>query len=266
MAIQLDLSGRVVLVCGAGSSGDGTSNGEAAVLAYAAAGAAVGVLDVRPAEAERVAAAVLAAGGTAVPVVADVTREDDVRDAVRAVRDALGSPDVLHNNVGGARVGDLADTDLGTWRAVVDLNLTSAFLTCKHVLPLMLERGRGVITNVSSVAGIRATGYRYPAYSSGKAGLNQLTVSLALAHAAQGIRANAILPGLIDTPMVAVQVTGSGAAASGAADRRHAASPTGRMGRPEDVAHLAVFLATDLAAYVNGVCIPVDGGLSARCL
>jgi NAD(P)-dependent dehydrogenase (short-subunit alcohol dehydrogenase family) len=125
----------------------------------------------------------------------------------------------------------------------------------------MLAAGRGVVINVSSLASIRDTGYVYPAYSAAKAGVNQLTVSLALTYAGRGIRANAILPGLIDTPLVSAQLTDDPESLAA----RHARSPTGRMGTPYDVANAAVFLASDRAAYVNGVCLPVDGGLAARC-
>lgn len=262
MGLDLDLSGRTVVVCGAGSSGEGLSNGEAAARAYARAGARVAVLDVREQEAERVAAAIVAAGGTALPVRADVTSEDDVAAAVALVGREYGAPHVLHNNVGVAGLGSVLDVDLDSWDRSLRLNLTSAYLTCRHVLPLMLAEGRGVITNVSSLASIRDTGYEYPSYNAGKAGLNQLTVSLASTYAGRGLRANALLPGLIETPLVTSQITGDAEALA----RRHAASPTGRMGRPEDVAHAAVFLASDLAAYVNGVCLPIDGGLAARCL
>jgi NAD(P)-dependent dehydrogenase (short-subunit alcohol dehydrogenase family) len=140
------------------------------------------------------------------------------------------------------------------------VNLTSAYLTCRHTLPHMLAAGRGVIVNVSSLAGIRDTGYVYPAYSAAKAGINQLTVSIALTYADRGIRANAVLPGLIDTPLVRAEITDDPAALAA----RHARSPTGRMGTPQDVANAAVFLASDRAAYINGVCLPVDGGLAAR--
>jgi NAD(P)-dependent dehydrogenase (short-subunit alcohol dehydrogenase family) len=154
------------------------------------------------------------------------------------------------------------ELDLEAWDAAVRLNLTSAYLTARHVLPRMLEKGRGCIVNVSSTASIRDTGYTYPAYNATKAGVNQLTVSLALTYAANGIRSNAVLPGLIDTPLVSQQITTD----ANALAARHAASPTGRMGSPWDVANASVFLASDAAAYVNGVCLPVDGGLAARCL
>lgn len=254
---ERELGGRVVIVFGAGSSGPGLSNGEAAALAYARAGALVATVDRDSTEAARVAKEITAAGGAALAVTADVTVEADVAAAIQSVVATLGPPHVLHNNVGASVTGELTATDLRTWNHGIAVNLTSAYLTCRYTLPHMLAAGRGAIVNVSSLAAIRDTGYVYPVYSAAKAGLNQLTVSLALTHARDGLRANAVLPGLIDTPMVARQVTTDHAA-------RHEASPTGRMGSPHDVANAAVFLASDRAAYINGVCLPVDGGLSAR--
>jgi NAD(P)-dependent dehydrogenase (short-subunit alcohol dehydrogenase family) len=252
-----ELTGRVALVFGAGSSGASISNGEAAARAYARAGAIVAAIDRNGAEARRVAEAI---GGDTVAITADVTREDEVAAAVdTAVRD-LGAPGILHNNVGLARTGPVTDIGLGDWNEMLAVNLTSAYLTCRHTLPHMLAAGRGVIVNVSSLAGIRDTGYVYPAYSAAKAGINQLTISIALTYADRGIRANAVLPGLIDTPLVRAEITDDPAALAA----RHARSPTGRMGTPQDVANAAVFLASDRAAYINGVCLPVDGGLAAR--
>jgi NAD(P)-dependent dehydrogenase (short-subunit alcohol dehydrogenase family) len=255
-----ELAGRVAIVFGAGSSGQGVSNGEAAVLAYAQAGAAVVCVDIDQAAADRVVKQVKTFGGTALPVVADVTRQRDVEQAVQRCLEEVGVPDILHNNVGVARMGSVTDLQLSEWEQALRLNLTSADLTCHHVLPYMLSRGRGVITNVSSLASIRDTGYTYPVYSASKAALNQLTVSLAVNYAREGIRANALLPGLIDTPLVSNQISRD----KNHAAERHAMSPTGRMGLPEDVANAAVFLASDRASYINGVCLPIDGGLLAR--
>lgn len=259
------LAGKVALVFGAGSSGEGLSNGKAAALAFAREGAHVAAIDRRAAEAERTAKEVVNEGGVALAWQADVTVEDEVSNVVEAVAKQLGGPTVLHNNVGVARLGDVIDLDLRSWESAIATNLNGVFLTCKHTLPHMLAAGRGAIVNVSSIASIRGVGYVYPSYNASKAAVNQLTVSLALQHARHGIRANAILPGLIDTPMARQQVVSEQPDPHAAGDHRDAASPTGRSGSPWDVAAAAVFLASDEAAYVNGVCLPVDGGLSARC-
>jgi NAD(P)-dependent dehydrogenase (short-subunit alcohol dehydrogenase family) len=275
------LAGKVALVFGAGSSGERLSNGRAAALAFARHGASVAAVDIKLAEAERTAAEICRAGGSAVAIRADVTREDEVAAAVASATAALGNPTVLHNNVGVASTGGLADLDRASWDAALAVNVTGVFLTCKHTVPGMLAAGGGAIVNVSSVAGIRHLGYDYPAYMAAKAAVNQLTVALALTYADRGIRVNAVLPGLIDTPLVERQLVAGpvgggpagGGPAGGGADpaaiavaraERDARSPTGRAGSPWDVANAAVFLASDEAAYINGVCLPVDGGLSAR--
>ena len=256
------LSGRTALVFGAGSSGEALSNGRAAALAYARAGAAVAAVDIRLDSAQRTAKEIREQGGTAVAIAADVTDEDDVAAAVAAATAELGGPDILHNNVGSAEIGGLTGLDRATWDRALALNVTGVYLTCKHVLPGMIRAGAGAVVNVSSVAAVRYTGYDYPAYMTAKAGVNQLTVSLALTHARQGIRVNAVLPGLIDTPLVGNQLVTDPDAAAAARAERDRASPTGRMGSPWDVAHAAVFLASPEASYINGVCLPVDGGLT----
>lgn len=258
------LGGRTALVFGAGSSGEALSNGRAAALAYARAGAAVAAVDIRLDSAERTAKQIREEGGTAVAIAADVTAEDDVAAAVAATAAELGAPDILHNNVGAAEVGSLTGLDREAWDRALALNVTGVYLTCKHVLPSMIRAGGGAVVNVSSVASIRYTGYDYPAYMAAKAAVNQLTVSLALTHARQGIRVNAVLPGLIDTPLVGAHLVTGADADAGARTDRDRASPTGRMGSPWDVAHAAVFLASSEASYINGVCLPVDGGLTTR--
>lgn len=262
--LDFGLRGAVVLVFGAGSSGAGLSNGEAAALTYGRAGARVACIDRDPAEAERVAKAVEADGGTALAVTADVTAEDQVAAAVALTVHDLGRPSVLHHNVGVAVLGEILELDRETWDRSLAVNVTGCYLTARHVLPHLLERGKGAIVTVSSLAGIRDTGYVYPAYNAAKAALNQLTVSLALTYADRGIRANAVVPGLIDTPLVSQQIVQDTAGPGEELAARHRASPTGRMGSPWDVAKASLFLASDLAAYVNGVLLPVDGGLAAR--
>jgi NAD(P)-dependent dehydrogenase (short-subunit alcohol dehydrogenase family) len=255
-----ELQDRVVTVLGAGSSGAGLSNGEAAAAAFARAGATVVAVDRNADEAARVAAAIQAEGGTALGVQGDVTVEADMERVFKETLREFGAPHVVHCNVGVARTGSVLELDPDQWRAAIEVNLTGAYLAFRHALPPMLDAGRGVFVTVSSLASVRFTGYNYPAYSAAKAALNQLTLSVALEYASRGIRANAILPGLIDTPLVGQQLVST----QEELEARHAMSPTGKMGSPWDVAHAAVFLASDKAAYINGVCLPVDGGLGGR--
>ncbi|ASR36545.1 3-oxoacyl-ACP reductase [Prauserella marina] len=259
------LAGKVALVFGAGSSGAAMSNGRATALTFAREGARVAAIDIDRDEAALTVARIEAEGGTGIAVRADVTVEEQVRSAVATVARKLGTPSVLHNNVGVARVGDVVDLDLADWRDSLSVNVTGMFLTCKHVLPHMIAAGAGAIVNVSSIAAIRDTGYGYPGYSAAKAAVNQFTVAVALRHAADGVRANVVAPGLIDTPLVTGQVVAGASDRPSALAARDASSPTGKVGTPWDVASAALFLASDESAYINGVCLPVDGGLSMRC-
>lgn len=260
------LEGRVAVVFGAGGDPDGVTNGQAAALTYARAGAMVVAVDLSTDAAERTASAVAEQGGEALAVTADATDEDSVARAAEAAVSTCGAIDVLHNNIGMTTLGDPVDLAYDEWRRSFTVNVDTVFLTAKHVLPTMRAQQRGAIVNVSSVAAIRDVGYPYPAYMASKAAVNQVTVSLALTHAAQGIRANAVAPGFMDTPMVRRQLHSQANSIDELLAKRHAASPTGRMGTCWDVANAALFLASDAAAYVNGVCLPVDGGLSMRCV
>jgi NAD(P)-dependent dehydrogenase (short-subunit alcohol dehydrogenase family) len=258
------LQDRVVLLFGAGCVGPGWGNGNAAAVAYARAGAAVVAVDRDLAAAEATVALVLAEGGRCTAVAADVTDGAAVKRAVAGTLDQYGRIDILHNNVGFAGMGGPVELEEADWDGIIALNLKGAFLTCKHALPPMLRQGKGAIVNISSIAAIRWTGYPYAAYYAAKAGLNQLTVGIALQYAGQGIRANAIMPGLMNTPLIHGQIGGRYADAQAMVRARDASCPMGRMGTGWDVANAAVFLASDEAAYITGVCLPVDGGLSAR--
>ena len=262
------LADKVVLVVGAGSVGEGWGNGKAAAVLYAREGAKVFAVDLRLEAAEETAAIIASEGGACTVHAADVTRADDVAATVSACLDGHGRIDVLHNNVGGSLPGGPVEMEEADWNSQLQLNLTSAFLTCKHVLPVMERHGRGAIVNVSSVAALRHLGRDMVAYESAKAALIQFTRAVALKYAREGIRANCVVPGLMYTPLVAVRIAQQygGGDVDKTVEARHAACPMGHMGDAWDVAHAALYLASDEAKYVTATEIVVDGGLTARCI
>jgi NAD(P)-dependent dehydrogenase (short-subunit alcohol dehydrogenase family) len=259
------LHDRVALVLGAGSVGPGWGNGKASAAAYAREGAITVCVDVKLSAAEETAAIIVGEGGRAEAHACDVTNCAQVAGLVADLAKRHGRIDVLHNNVGHTTMGGPPDLTEEQWQRALDLNVTGAFLACKSVIPLMLAQKRGVITNISSAAAIRYTGYPYASYYAAKGAVNQFTVGLAIQYARDGIRANAIMPGMMDTPLIYQQISGQYATQDDMVAARHAATPMGRMGTAWDVAHAAVFLASDEASYITGVCLPVDGGLTARC-
>lgn len=256
------LSGKTAIVFGAGSSGAGWSNGKAAAVAYAREGARVACIDLVREAAEETASIIEKEGGEAFAVAADVTVTDSVAAAVKQTVAAFGHIDILHNNVGVTHMGGPVELTEEQFEAALKLNLGPVYRTAKVVIPHMLHRGRGAIVNISSLAAIRWTGYPYFAYYATKAAVNQATVALAMQYARQGIRANCIMPGLIDTPLIYRQISGQYASVEDMVAARNAAVPMGRMGTPWDVANAAVFLASDEAQFITGVCLPVDGGQS----
>jgi len=254
------LKDKVALVFGAGSSGPGWGNGKAAAALYAREGAWVFAVDVRTDAADETRRVIEAEGGLCLALTAEVTDSAQILAAVSAVLATAGRIDVLHNNVGITEMGDPIEASEESWHRVLDTNLTGVFLTCKHVLPAMLAQGGGSIVNISSLASIQVNTYPYTSYYAAKAGLNHLTRSLAVRYAPDNIRVNAVLPGVIDTPLIYTQIAGQFEDVDEMRRRRNAASPMGRMGDAWDVAHAALFLASDEAKYITGVCLPVDGG------
>lgn len=260
------MAGKTVIIFGGGSEKGEINNGLAAALTYAQESADVFVVDASASALANTLECLESAGqvdGKWGGAVADVSDTHGVQTAVAECVANLGNPHVLHNNVGIARMGGPVEMSLEEWNLVMDINLTGAFLTTKHVLPLFLEQGGGSIVNIASIGGMRYLGYNYPSYSASKGGLIQFTVNVALEYAARGIRANAVAPGLMETPMIYRQISGSYDSVEAMVAARNKLSPTGKMGDPFDVARAAVFLASDDASYINGVCLPVDGGLSA---
>lgn len=267
------MKGKVVLVMGGGSVLPGWGNGKAAAVLYAIEGAAVIVVDANEEAAQETARIIAAAGGIATALIADATSETDVARVVAAARDAYRRIDVLHNNVGGSGTGrSLDDITLADWNTTMARNLTSAMLSCRAALPVMLAQGGGAMVNVSSISSIRHLGVPTAVYSAGKAGLNALTQNIALTYAGRGIRANCVLPGYIDTPFIRRTIGGqpnyerkgfkTAEEYSAARDR---SIPMGRMGSGWDVAYAALFLASDEAAYITGTTLVVDGGVTATC-
>ena len=259
------LRGKVAIVFGAGSAGEGWGNGKAAAVAYARAGARVAAVDLDMAAAEVTRDLILAEGGTAIAVQANAAVLASVEQAVQRAKGAFGRIDILHNNVGITSQGGPVETSEATWDQVMATNVKSMFLTCKVILPLMEAQGAGAIINIGALGGIRWTGYAYCAYAASKGAVNSFTQSVALQYAAKGIRANCILPGVMDTPHIYRQISGFYASREEMVEARHRLSPTGQMGDGWDVANAAVFLASDEARYINGIELLVDGGMHARC-
>lgn len=264
------LSNKVALVFGGGSAGGEINNGLATSIVYAQAGAHVVIVDVNEEAVKSGVARLTAECDTlGIPfegtgLVGDVTSEESVSGVVDQVIARYGRIDILHNNVGIARMGGPIEMSLDEWEFVMQINLTSAFLTCKFVLPHMLEQGSGSIVNVSSIGGMRYIGYNYPSYSATKGGMIQFTTNIALQYARQGIRANCVAPGYIESPLMYRQISGNYDSVEEMVAARNELSPTGKMGDCFDVAYASLFLASDEAKYVNGVCLPVDGGLTQQ--
>ena len=261
------LKDKVALVTGAGSSGPGWGNGKATAVLFAREGARVCVIDINRDAVEETAGIIRDEGGECLVDQVDVTDAEQVAAVVAKCVDHWGRVDILHNNVGILDVGGRVDASLESWERVVSVNLTSMFLTCKYVLPVMEAQGGGAIVNIASIAGIRYLGIPYVSYSATKGGVLQLTQSVALEYAERGVRVNSILPGLMNTPMIVEPL--KGVYADGDVEKmiemRNEQVPMKTMGDAWDVAHAALFLASDEARYITGTQLVVDGGLTCKC-
>ena len=260
------LQDRVAIVVGGGQTpGDTIGNGRATAVLFAREGARVLVADRNLASAEETCAMIEAEGGRASAIEIDVSRETDCSRLIAACVERFGRIDVLHNNVGiGAGDASVQHIEMDAFERIFKVNLEGPLMTSKHALPVMREQRAGAIINVSSIASIAAA-TNMVAYKTSKAALNALTHTLAMANARYGIRVNAILPGLINTPMAIEGVSAArGIPKQQLIEERDRQVPLGKMGSAWDIAHAALFLASDEAAFITGVLLPVDGGQSAR--
>ena len=262
------LEGKCALVIGAGSIGPGWGNGKATAVAFAREGAKVLCADINPAAAEETAGIIAGEGGIAEAAAVDAVSSAQLAGLARLCVERFGRIDILDNNVGIVEVGGVVEADEQSWERVMNVNLKSCYLAMKHVIPVMVGQGAGSIINISSIASVKFTGVAYASYYASKAAMNHLTRTTAAEFAGKGVRVNAVLPGLMKTPMVEK--------ALGLADRYGAADvesmweardrqvPMGRMGDAWDVANAAVFLASDESKYITGVELLVDGGFALR--
>jgi NAD(P)-dependent dehydrogenase (short-subunit alcohol dehydrogenase family) len=259
------LAGKIAVVIGAGQSpGEGIGNGRATVLRFIQEGASVLAVDRDLAAAEETAALAVTEGGTCIAFAADVTREATLAAAMQAAVEHWGRIDILHNNVGVSIAGGdkpLLELTEEAFDRVSAINLRGTIMACKHAIPVMRRQGSGAIVNISSVAAYENT-YPLVAYKVTKAAMVEFTKQLALQNAEYGIRANCILPGLMNTPM-AVDTrarTSNRSRAEVAAERDAKVPLRGKQGTGWDVANAALFLASDEANFITGAALPVDGG------
>jgi meso-butanediol dehydrogenase/(S,S)-butanediol dehydrogenase/diacetyl reductase len=252
--------GKIGLITGAGSG-----IGRATAIGFAQRGGKVVITDVNGDSVNSVAAEIAASGGSAIAMVADVTKPADIDAMVaRAVKE-FGQLDVLHNNAFGVpatlrqnRLARAADIDQAVWDYTIQVGLTAVMQATRAALPIMQRQGGGAIVNTASISGLFAD-YGIAAYNVMKAGVVNLTRVVAIEYAPHGIRCNCVCPGAIDTPLLQRSFS-----IPGFADATRAAIPMGRLGRPEEMANVVLFLASDLASYVNGAAFVADGGLTAK--
>jgi NAD(P)-dependent dehydrogenase (short-subunit alcohol dehydrogenase family) len=247
------LEGKVAIVTGAGSSGEGIGNGKATAVLFAREGAKVLLVDQVEARAQETLAMIQEEEGDASVFRADVTDSDDCGAMVDQVVRQYGRLDILDNNVGISQRGSVLDVSDEAWDRVMNVNVKSMILASRAAIPKMMEGGGGSIINISSIAGLRA--HSSTPYTTSKSAVIGLTISMAADHGKDNIRVNAIAPGLIYTPMVAPRMDEE------LREHRINVAPLRTEGTAWDIAYAAVYLASDEARWVSGVVLPVDAGL-----
>jgi len=254
------LDDKSALITGAGSG-----LGRASALRFAEEGAAVAVVDRDGAAADAVAAEIAAHGGRAVGIAADVTSPGDCEAMTATAIAELGRLDVVFANAGISGTGSAADLDVAAWDRVIAVNLTGVWLTSRYALPHMQERGSGVVLNQASMGGLIGIPGIFP-YTAAKGGVIAMTRQMAVEYGPRGVRVNAICPGTVYTPLVQASRDAGTAPGVDVEEANAAAAqrfPLRRLGTVDDVAALALFLASDEASWITGATYPVDGGRSA---
>jgi meso-butanediol dehydrogenase / (S,S)-butanediol dehydrogenase / diacetyl reductase len=253
--------GKVALVSGAGSG-----IGRATAMGFASRGAQVAVADLDQVKADAVVKEIVGAGGKAIAITADAGTLGGVEAMIGGTVEAFGGLDILHNNAfgqpplpaGRSRLAFTGDIEEDVWGHVINLGLTAVFRATKRAIPELLERGGGAIVNTASISGLFAD-FAIGAYNAAKAGVINLTRVTAIEYAGRGIRVNCVCPGAIDTPLLKPSLS-----IPGFAEGTLAQIPMRRLGQPEEMANVVMFLASDLASYVTGAAVVADGGLTAQ--
>jgi NAD(P)-dependent dehydrogenase (short-subunit alcohol dehydrogenase family) len=248
---------KVSIITGAGSG-----MGRVAALRFAAEGSRVVVADKQGAAAEETVRQIRAAGGEAWPIAVDISAEAGARAMIDLAIEKGGQLDVLYNNAGIMPEDDhsVVDMPVETWDQVMAVNVRGVYLACKHAIPRMVERHSGSIINVSSFVALLGCSVPQDAYTASKGAVLALTRSLAVQFAPQGVRTNAILPGPVETPLLMDWLVKD----EKAKQIRLARNPTGRFGKSEEIAALAVYLASDESTWTNGASLVIDGGISVN--
>jgi NAD(P)-dependent dehydrogenase (short-subunit alcohol dehydrogenase family) len=250
------LADKVAIITGSGSG-----MGQAAAELFASEGASVVVTDINEQAASETVTRIREAGGIAIPVKADVTKEDDVKALVESSVEAFGHIDVLYNNAGVMLSEDtsVVDDSEAIWDKVLDINLKSAFLCTKYTIPQMMKQGKGSIINVASFVAFMGCTVPQDAYTASKGGMLSLTKSLAVQYGRYGIRCNAICPGPIETPLLRYLWT-----SEEERNKRLNRIPLGRFGEAKDIVYMALYLASDESSWTTGSWLMVDGGISSN--